>query len=286
MSTASKPKPPKPPKPKPDPYRYGWRYVRVVAADGSETFDRVPLTLEDVLFPEEEDFIADSNAHNGDVHYLTNVFEVQLAKDPTAVVLWKCRVDWNLPGVRPLGSDIAVFLGVKRSRDWSTFSVAKERARPALVVEVTNPNTRQNDLGPKVDYYHRAGVPLYLIADVPERTPERRITLIGYRHAPRGYVRVAPDEKGLIDLEPVRLCVGVTRHHRGAYHRLACYDPTTGQEIADYTTLVQALERVQAAGRVREAEARAQAEAKARAAAEQRIRELEAEPKRSRGRRS
>jgi hypothetical protein len=32
-----------------DPYRYGWRDVRVVAPDGTETFDQVPLALVGIL---------------------------------------------------------------------------------------------------------------------------------------------------------------------------------------------------------------------------------------------
>ncbi|HZW29665.1 MAG TPA: hypothetical protein VFF52_03105 [Isosphaeraceae bacterium] len=40
MSTVSKPRPPKPAKPEPDPDRYGWRYVRVVAAHGTEMATR------------------------------------------------------------------------------------------------------------------------------------------------------------------------------------------------------------------------------------------------------
>src|SRR5262249_35101461 len=46
-----------------DPYRYGWRYVRVKHPDGTETFDQVPLTLEDVLFPEEGDFTVQTDWH-------------------------------------------------------------------------------------------------------------------------------------------------------------------------------------------------------------------------------
>ena len=53
--------------------------------------------------------------------------------------------------------------------DWATLDVAAEGARPALVVEVTSPSTRENDLGTKPDFYHRAGVPLYVIADVAGR---------------------------------------------------------------------------------------------------------------------
>ena len=37
--------------PEPDPFRYGWRYVKRVGPDGEETLDQIPLSLEDVLFP-------------------------------------------------------------------------------------------------------------------------------------------------------------------------------------------------------------------------------------------
>src|SRR5262249_2079886 len=148
-----------------DAYRYGWRYVSVKNPDGTETFDQVPLTLEDVLFPEVGDFIVQTDWHFGDVVYLRIVFKEWLADDPTAVVISDCRVDWNLPGVRPLGPDLAVFFGVRRRHNWSTLDMAAEGARPALVVEVTSPETRRNDVEDKVKYYHRAKVPLYVIAD-------------------------------------------------------------------------------------------------------------------------
>src|SRR5207248_7798452 len=99
MSTVAKSRPPRPPGPEPDPYRYGWRYVRVVAPDGTETFDQVPLTLEDVLFPQVGDFIVQTRRHNVDVKYLADVYEARLAGDPGAVVISDCRVDWNLAGV-------------------------------------------------------------------------------------------------------------------------------------------------------------------------------------------
>ena len=53
MSTVSKSRPPKLSKPEPDPNRYGWRYVPAKAPDGTEAFDQVTLTLEDVLFLQE-----------------------------------------------------------------------------------------------------------------------------------------------------------------------------------------------------------------------------------------
>ena len=251
MSTVSKSrsaKLPKTPKPEPDPYRYGWREVLVTAPDGTETLETVPLTEEDVLFPKVGDFIVQTTRHNQDVGYLKSVSEAQLAGENGAVVISDCRVDWNLRGVEPLGPDIAVFFGVEHEADeeWETFDVAAEAAEPALVVEVTSRSTRRNDLGKKVEFYHRAKVPFYLIADVTGQGEKRRIKLIGRRYAARGYQEVKPDAQGRIDLQALRVSVGVTRDRPGGGERLACYDPATGKELGNYAAVVEALAAAEA----------------------------------------
>ena len=266
MSTVSRPKPPKSPPPEPDPFRYGWRYVRVEHPDGTVSFDQIPLTLEDVLHPEVGDFIVQTDGHDSDLNYLKDVFKAQLADDPMKAVISDCRVDWNLPGVKPLGPDVAVFRGIKRHRDWSTFDVKAEGAEPILVVEVTSPDTRQNDVVTKVDYYHRAKVPLYVIADVREQGEDRVIELIGYQYKQTGYQRIPLDERGWIWLEPAHLWLGLSRDRLGNYERLACFD-RTGAEVGDYTAISTALA----------AETRARAEAEARATAEAEARAAEAE---------
>jgi colicin import membrane protein len=272
--------------PEPDPFRYGWRHVKRVGPDGEETLDQIPLSLEDVLFPETADFIVQTDAHNSDLTYLRDVFKARLAGQATTVVVSDCRVDWNLPEVRPLGPDVAVFADVERHCDWATLDVAAEGAHPLLVVEVTSRDTRQNDVGKKVDFYYRAGVPLYVIADVLEEDDfERRLELIVYRHTPDGYERIKPDERGWIWLEPIGVWLGIAPEARLGYDRLACFDPATNEEIGDYTAISQALEaearaRAEAETRAVLAEARAHAEVKARAEAEARIRALEAELKR------
>ena len=239
--------------------------------------DQVPLTLEDVLFPETGDFIVQTDLHDTDSNYLKYVFNARLAGDPHAVAVSDCRVDWNIPGVRPLGPDIAVFFGVKRRKDWATLDVAAEGARPALVVEVTSTGTRKNDVEIKPEYYHRAGVPLYVIADVLEEDEEtRRVELIGYKHAPDGYLRIPPDARGWIWLDPLGLWLGVVQDPQLGCDRLACFDAQTGEEIGDYKAISQALEvataeRGQAEARVQaEADARKQAETKAQAEADAR----------------
>ena len=303
MSTAQHPPAPTPAAELDDP-GYGWRTLRRRLPDGREVVEVVPLTIDDLLHPEEEDEILQAPAHSTDCRYLWSVAGARLAADPTAVVLSDNRVAWD-PAVEinPLAPDLAAFTGCRIDGAPITFDVARAHARPLLVIEVTSPQTRANDLGIKVDYYHRLGFPLYAIVDGRGRGGARQIALIGHRWAPAGYEPIVPDGLGRIWLGPLGVWLGVSGP------RVACYDGVTGAEIGDYLAISQALtaeaearaeavarastERARAkAARVRakaararaEAErARAEAEARARAEAEARVRELEAELRRLRG---
>ena len=238
----------------------------ITRPDGTEDFEQVPLTPEDVLHPEVGDFIVTSDAHNCDRGYFEFVCKTRLKRVPKAVVLSDCGVDWNIPGVKPLCPDVAVFFGVKRRIDWNIFDVKKEKAKPALVTEVTSKNTRKNDLGIKFNYYHQAKIPLYLIVDAVRRRGERRLKLLLYRYAPHGYELVLPDENGRVYLEPVNVWVGITHDARAGYERVICFDADTGKEFGDYMAVVEA--EAAAQQKATAAEARA-------ATAEARVRELE-----------
>jgi colicin import membrane protein len=288
MSTVTRS--PTPPPRFPDeshPFFYGWRDVLVRRPDGTEDIDQIPLTAEDVLHPEDGDHVVHSTAHNNDLNYLASVFRALLANDPHALVLSDCGVDWHLPGEKDVSPDIAVVFGVKQQRgDWPMFDVDAEYTRPALVIEVTSPSTRSGDFGKKVGYYHRAGVPTYIIADARESPSGRRLELIEYRYAAKRYERIAPNAGGRIRLEALNVWLGITLYRTTGTDRLACFDPDTNEEIGDYTAVRQAhaneLEaRLRAEAQTAEALAQAAAEAQARIAAEARIRELEALLKRS-----
>ncbi len=80
MSIASVSGPPIRPPDEPDPFRYGWRYVTIRHADGSETHEEVPLTEEDVLFPEEGDIVVQTDLHDTDINYLKDVFNTRFAR--------------------------------------------------------------------------------------------------------------------------------------------------------------------------------------------------------------
>ena len=271
-----------------DPFRYGWRFVYRKQPDGTLVEEQVPLTLEDLLFPEEGDFIVQTVGHNQDCAYLLDVFKARLADDPSAVVISDCRVAWDVPGLKPLGPDVAVFFGLHGYEDWGTLDVAKEGAIPALVIEVTSPDTRKNDVGIKKDFYHRAGVPQYVIVDVRSRKDGRHLRLTSFRHAPAGYERIPPDDRGWVWLDSIGIWLG------SAEGRAVCYDGETAAGDRRLHERLPGPRRRGGAGRRERparrreagppvAEEQAAANARARAAAEARNRELEEELRRLRG---
>ncbi len=260
---------------KDDPFRYGWRYVRRVLPDGSDTYDEIPLTLEDLLYPEEGDHAVHEPEHTRDFVYCHSNLEGFYAGRPEVVVLGDCRVDWGVAGVRPLGPDILVLFEVRTWRRAPTFHVATEGGRPVLVIEIASPSTRRYDLGTKLALYHQVGVEKYVIVD---RGPANAdpVRLLGYQRGPTDWLPLSPTAQGRLDLAPVALQLGIEEE------RPWLYDTTTGARLPDCTEWQQTLSQAQtraheaenraheAESRAHEAAARAQAEVQARLAAEAR----------------
>jgi hypothetical protein len=249
----------------PEPFRYGWRYDPRRQPDGTETVDRVPLTLLDILHPQEGDQIPENSRHEGLRRHFQNVFQNRLARQPTLLSLSDCLIDWDRPDLRGHCPDLIVL-----ERDepwpwhsWSTLHVEEEQARPLLVIEITSPHTRSNDVVDKVEHYHRAGVPLYVIVD--EEQDEGPLSLIGYRYGPRGYVPIPLDEQRRLHLGPFALYLEVIGE------RVALFDAVTGKELGDYTAVCDALEAETRARKA--AERRERKQTKARRAAERNAQE-------------
>ncbi len=285
-----------------DPFRYGWRLVPRPTPDNPHHLEQVPLTLEDVLHPEVGDFIVHSDRHETDRMYLTAVLRARLEESGAAIVLSDVRIAWDVPDLRPHGPDVMVIPGIVERQDWSTFDVAVEGARPALIIEITSPETRENDLEIKVEHYARAGVMQYVIVDNQSRRGARRLRLLDYRLTDGVYRRHPPDAAERVHLVIADLWLGVEGDH------VVCYDEH-GAAFGDYATVVRRAEEAERRARreaerarreaaAREAEARLRAaaeeqarreaaarevEARLRAAAEARLRALEEELRRLRG---
>lgn len=203
---------PEPPPGVSDRFRFGFRDVQQISRSGKLIVKQVPLTARDVLHPQEGDHIWHDDPHENDRTYLKSGFKARLADAPGSLVLSDCGVDFNIPGVAHFRPDIAVLADVYRHASWTIFNIAEEGARPLLVIEITSPSTRDNDLVKKVDDYQRGGVPWYLIVDVTTTDEdERRIEFILYHKVGRGYRRIPLNDQGRVYLEPVRLWIGQTR---------------------------------------------------------------------------
>jgi Uma2 family endonuclease len=284
-------------KPAADPFRFGWRYVWQKDARGQMVPVQVPLQYEDVLYPQEEDFIVQNDAHDRDCVYLRGALRVALRDRPTYKVLHDHRIDWGKGGVKPLGPDLAVLADVTQPWDphRGTFPVAEMGATPVLVIEVTSPTTRSFDLIDKVVLYHRAGVPFYAIVDYRPELVERQVHVFAYRATPEGYVRVDPDAEGRVWLEGVNLWLTAEGD------RAVCFTEH-GERMPDIVDAVEAIQGLQtrteemqtlteeAITARQEAEKQAKEEARQREEAEKRASdlasrnaELEAELRRLRG---
>jgi Uma2 family endonuclease len=255
--------------PEPDPFYYGWRFVRKVLPDGTTDLVQVPLTLEDVLHPQEDDVIPQRPRQQEDAEYLGPIFRARAQERlPGGFVLVDCLVDWGVPGIRDHSPDLSVFQNVVNppGPDIGTFRLRASGGRCVLALEIVSPHTRSNDVVEKFREYHQVRVPLYILID--QETEDGPRQLVGYRYTARRYVRMRLDRQGRLLVKPLGLLLALEDR------RVVCYDADTGERLGGYEGERQS--RLAA-----EQEARQQAEA--RRAAEQRVRELEAELRRLRG---
>jgi colicin import membrane protein len=249
---------------KEDPWRYGWRYVQRVAPDGTEYSDQVPLRQEDLLYPEEGDFVVNNMAHHDDCHYLGDILRARVGGRKDMLVLSDHRIDWEVVGLCPLGPDVVVFEGLRQAWDPNreTFPVRTFGARTLLVIEVTSADSRVYDLGIKRDFYRRVGAEYYAVVDRPEASGGPDMRLLGFRADaanPQCYSEVPLDEQGRLWMESVGLWL------RAENRRVVLYEKLY-RRIPDYAEAVQATQQAQT---------RAEA-------AEARLKEMEAELQRLR----
>jgi hypothetical protein len=276
-------------KPSPDhPYFYGLRTVEIPSRRGRSGFEDIPLTLEDILHPQLGDTIVEPQQNKLERSHLASVVRSRKLEPSVSLVTADCLIDWGIRGLRPHSPDLAVFVGLRRKPDLQApiFRLKKSGGRCLMVLEIAAPHTREIDVVRKMDHYHRAGVPLYVIVD--QEVPDGSRTLHGYRHGKCGYEWFGLNDRGRLPLDPVGLDLGLRDND------LVCYDAATGREFLDDVAVVRQLEeRLRQSRELEQAieahriaaidrEARRTAEEQTRTAQE-RIRQLEELLRRSQG---
>jgi hypothetical protein len=280
-----------------DPFRYGWRYER--GPDGQATGKRIPLTLEDVLHPQEDDYHVQRPGHYDDVAYLYAVFKERFADRPRIVVTADLRyeLDPDPDDKQGHGPDIAVVLNADQPSRWlGTWKVGMTGPLPDLIIEVVSPDTRVNDVERKRNEYFEAGVREYVVVDAAATETWFDLSLMPFRRGRAGYVPQPTDKRGRYYLDIPGVWLGAREG------RVVCWDPVTDDEIGDYTEISRQLNAERQARAAAEkakadaekakadaekakadAEKREAEHAAARLAAEERIRALEEQLRRMAG---
>src|SRR6266481_408588 len=102
-------KTPPPPPPGEDKPFYGWRYLNRVRPDGKVEVEKVLLTLEDVLHPQEDDVIPENSVHEAERRYLSDLCHARQHRLDQGLVFSDCIVDWGVAGLGNHSPDISVF---------------------------------------------------------------------------------------------------------------------------------------------------------------------------------
>ncbi len=173
--------------------------------DGRRELLERPLTPEDFLNPQPEDTMSQGEPHATVRRQLADLLDRHFK--PNALIL-EDVIHQLGPGLPAPSPDISVILGA-RPGERQSFSVTEEGVRPDLVIEIVSPSSkaiREVDEVDKVEAYSRAGIPEYLLIDLPRRGNQRRLGLKGYRLKAQGrYSPLEPDAKGHLLSKATRL---------------------------------------------------------------------------------
>jgi colicin import membrane protein len=196
-------------------FRYGWRYVRRVS-NGEEEWERVPLTEEDVLHPQMEDYVMQSDGHYRICHYLYAVLRARMQRIPGGLVLHDVGVEWGVPGMKGHAPDLVVFAEAWDPPRSGVFDLKERSGRVLLIIEVTSPATRHLDVASlhtaaktRFRHYAQVGVPYYILIDEARR-PRGEVppALLGYELTEDGYRPLPLNEQGRLWVPTVGMWLG------------------------------------------------------------------------------
>jgi len=244
----------------------------VVQPDGDVVIEKIPLTLDVLLHPREDDQVSQSRPHHKKLNPLADTLERFLERQPGVGVFSDLMILWGQLGERDVAPDVFV---VKSLRDRDaidlSFDPVAEGANPCLVIEVVSTSSRalvQKDAEKNPELFARMKVEDLVLLYPPRPATAERLRLDVRRLGASGRYRAnLPDPEGWIRLPSVGLRIKADEDGE----QLLIEDVKTGERL---------LTSVEEEAARRAAEERAEQEAEARRAAEQRA-EQEAQARRA-----
>ncbi len=184
-----------------DPFFYGYRWV------GDE---QVPLTEEDLLDPQEGDYVSEHTSHQWVVRKICEILEELFfaRRRIDVLVSGNLKMLWRNPRIKKVDPDVVVIPGVADPRrDRKSFDEKQEGAHPVFVIEVTSEATVRTDVGKKPGIYQRAEVAEYFLVD----SLVKPWTVTGRRlHQATGrYRKIRPDGVGRVLAESLEVLFAI-----------------------------------------------------------------------------
>ncbi len=255
-----------------DPFRLGFRERRVTTLDGRRVLAQIPLTAEDLVYPQEGDHVTRGMPHFSFLHPQADAMRRYLEKRPGIVVTSDVTLVLRHDG-KNCGPDVAVIEGdFDPSAIAGAIHLREIGGRLAFALEAVSTSEREiedKDLEKNLERYAREGVAEYftLYPVLGRRVKD----LVGRRLERGGYVEIAPDAERRVYSQQLGLLFQID----AGSEELVVIDAGTGQRL-----LISDEEEARAdaaEARAGEAEARAgEAEERAEQQAEARRQEAEA----------
>lgn len=229
-----------------DEFFYGYRYVCSVQ-HGKDVWDQVPLTLDDVLYPQMDDKMMQSWEHSEFGTLLYEVIRHYAMHQPGMHVLWDVGMDWRVAGARNPVPDILVLIGIwkKPIREYGVYDRAKYGGTPALAVELTPHSTRYLDVNTddsersKCIIYERLGVLYYVVIDTIKQGANDTPPFWGYELVQGAYQRRQPDQHGRLWIPSVGVFLGT-------YEQSLAWFDTDGTRLLSLAEQAQRAEQAEA----------------------------------------
>lgn len=262
-----------------DPYVYGWREHRELTADGEDRIRRTPLTYQDLLDPQEGDFIAEDTVHRKVTEGLADILERRYSAEPTVAVWRNLKIVFHVEGLTSgPAPDLCVVTGVEdRDRRRRSFRYGQEPGKVSLVIEVVSKSSVKKDYRDLLKIYAPLGVEEYVAIRPLGHYPDGPFALTAWRldRETRRLRPIATDPQGRIHSQTTGLLLGTGKDG----WRLAVWDAESGERLrrSDEEAAWQEERAERAQERAERAEQRAEQEAATRRAAEAEIERLRAE---------